>query len=356
MIGLPSCQLDPYSTRPLHNIYCKASGPPRSSRLFVPTFPSILRLCLIYVVGPTSSTQVSGNGNTNGSSNGSSNGNGSNNGSGNSNSSANSSTKPDDSSKSGNNTVLIAAVAGAVGGCLLLAGILFFFYRRRLKRKHAAPPPPAPTVNPTINPTLLDSTPITAGKAQPMQFQGGPMPVATPPSTYVPSSSGDSSSNYNYAPPLSPQWTGMTGAPSTYLGHPPPSHPSSYYTTSGPHSMVPPTPVVSPPPWAVPMDPNSQVHPQHPQVYMSPPNVAPAPSPSPSNEKAQFSGYAIPTQQNPLPAWAIDHKRPGVASGSSNSGGPSGSGTGGAPSNVLEQPGDALPPPAYTATATPSGL
>ena len=244
--------------------------------------------------------------------------------------------------------MLIAAVAGAVGGCLLLAGIVFLFYRRHLKRKLAAPPPPAPTANPT----LLHTTPIPGGKAQPMQFQGGPMALATPPSTYVPSSSGDSSSNYNYAPPLSPQWTDMTGAPSTHPGHPPPSlHPSLYYTTSSrPHSTTGPTPVSSPPPWAVPMDPNSQAHPQ---AYMSPPNVAPAPSPSPGTEKAQFSGYAVPVHQNRFPAWATDHKRPAVASGPSNSAGPSGSGTG-AHSNVAEHLGDVLPPPAYT--ATPSSL
>jgi len=318
-------------------------------RIDIPLYP-ILRLCLIYIIGSTSSASGNANGN----------GNGSNNGSGNSNTAANGSTDSSDSSKSGgNNTVLIAAVSGAVGGCLLLAGIVFFFYRRRLKRKHAAPPPPAPTANPTV----LDSTPMAGGKAQPMQFQGGPMALVTPPSTYVPSMSGDSSSNYNYTAPLSPQWTGMTGAASTHLGHPPPSlHPSSYYTTSRPDSTVAPTPVSSPPPpWAVPMDPNSQAHlqhpqahPQYPQAYMSAPNLAPPPGPFPGAEKAQFSGYAVPVHQNPLPAWAIDHKRPGVAPGPSNSAGPSGSGTGGTLPNVLEQPGDTLPPPAYT--ATPSSL
>lgn len=314
--------------------------------------------CLICTVGSTSSTQ----GNSN-SGNENSNANGSNNGSGNSNSNSSSNGSSNSSNPSGNNTVLIAGIAGAVGGSLLLAGIIFFFYRRRLKRKHAAPPPPAPTANPTY----LDSTPIAGGKAQPMQFQGGPMALATPPSTYVPSSSGDSSSTYNYASPLSPQWTGMTGAASTHLSHPPGSlHPSSYYTTSrphstvnqttvsSPHSTIGPSPVSSPPPWAVPMDPSSQAHPQYPQAFMSLPNIAPAPSPSPVTEKAHFSGYPVPVHQNPLPAWAVDHKRPGVASGPSSSAGPSGSGAGGALSNVLEQPGDTLPPPAYT--ATPSDL
>ena len=313
--------------------------------------------CLICTVGSTSAQGTSNSGN------GNSNANGSNNGSGNSNSNSTTNGSTNSSNPSGNNTILIAAVAGAVGGSLLLAGIIFFFYRRRIKRKHTATPPPAPTANPTY----LDSTPMAGGKTQPMQFQGGPMALATPPSTYVPSSSGDSSSTYNYAAPLSPQWTGMTGAASTHLGHPPSSlHPSSYYTTSrphstanqttvsSPHSTIGPTPVSSPPPWAVPMDPNSQMHPQHPQAFMSSPSIVPGPSPSPVTEKAQFSGYPVPGHQNPLPAWAVDHKRPGVSSGPSNSAGPSGSGAGGSLSNVLEQPGDTLPPPAYT--ATPSSL
>ena len=183
--------------------------------------------------------------------------------------------------------------------------------------------------------------------------------MPTPPSTYVPSSSGDSSSQYNYAAPLSPQWTGTTGATSTLLGHPrPPSlHPSTYYTTTtppGPHPMTSSSSVSGPPPWAVPMDPNLQAHPQ---AYLSPspPIMAPGFNPSPGMEKAQFSGYAVPVHQNPLPAWAVDHKRPGVLSGPSNSAGAaSGSGTGASLSNVLEQPGDTLPPPAYS--ATPSSL
>ena len=306
------------------HLQCKTSGTLCSSCLFVFTLPFILRLCLISIVGSTSSTQSK---------------------SGNSSPTSTSDSSPSNSG-GGNNTVLIAAVAGAVGGCLILAGIFFFLYRRRVKRKHAAPPPPAPNGNPT-NPTHLDSTPIAAGKAQPMQFQGGPMPLATPPSTYVPSSSGDSSSNYNYTSPLSPQWS---GAASTY--HSPTSlHPSSYYTSSRPQSTLGPTPVSSPPPpWAVP----SPELPYHPQAFMSSPNIAPASGLSPGMEKAHFSGYPVPVHQNPLPAWAIDHKRPGVAPGPSNSAGPSGSGTGGALPNVLEQPGDTLPPPAYT--ATPSSL
>ena len=197
---------------------------------------------------------------------------------------------------------------------------------------------------------------MSGGKAQPMQFQGGPIPLATPPSTYVASSAGDSSSNYNPVMPLSPQWTGMTGATSTYLGHPPPSsshHPSSYYTTSspGPHPTPSPAPSSNPPPWAVPMDPNSQAS-SH--AYLSPPNVAPGPNPLPGTEKAQFSGYPNPVHQNALPAWAVDHKRPGASPGPSNVPEPSGSGSGRPLSNVLDQPGDALPPPAYT--ATPSSL
>jgi len=329
----------------LHQNYPDANWthlPPATSTVSVAN-PQVLYARAACSTSFAQSNSVNGNSNSNAS------GNGSNSGSGNS---ANSSTDSSDSNKSGgNNTVLIAAVAGAVGGCLFLAGIIFFFYRRHVKRKHAASPPA-----PTVNPTLLDSTPMASGKAQPLQFQGGPMAMETPPSTYVPSSSGDSSSNYNYAAPLSPQWTGMTGAASTHLGHPPPSlHPSSYYTISSrPHSTTVPTPVSSPPPWAVPMDPHSQANLQHPQAFMSMPNFALAPSPSPSTEKAQFSGYAVPVHHNQLPAWAVDHKRPEVAPGPSNSAGPSGSGTGEAPSNVLEQPGDALPPPAYT--VTPSSL
>lgn len=183
------------------------------------------------------------------------------------------------------------------------------------------------------------------------------MAMATPPSTYVPSSSGDSSSQYNYTAPLSPQWTGttgMTGAISTHLGHPPPSlHPSTYYTTSptGPYPMTSSSSVSGPAPWAVPMDPNLQAHPQ---AYLSP-ILAPGPSPLPGMEKAQFSGYAVPGHQNTLPAWAVDHKRPQSLSPPPNSAvGASGSGTGAPLSNVLEQPGDALPPPAYS--ATPSSL
>lgn len=186
------------------------------------------------------------------------------------------------------------------------------------------------------------------------------MPMATPPSTYVPSSSGDSSSQYNYPAPLSPQWTGgMPSAVPTHLGYPHPSsrHPSSYYTTSspGPHPMTSTSSVAAPPPWAVPMDPNLQ---PHPQAYLtpSPPIVSPGHSPSPGMEKTQFSGYAIPVHQNTLPAWAVDHKRPGSSSRPSipNSASASGSGAGGSISNVLEQPGDALPPPAYS--ATPSSM
>lgn len=183
------------------------------------------------------------------------------------------------------------------------------------------------------------------------------MPMATPPSsTYVPSSSGDSSSQYNYTAPLSPQWTGVTGATSTQLGHPPPSlHPSTYYTTSptGPYPMTSSSSVSAPAPWAVPMDANLQAHPQ---AYLSPspPVTTPGPSPSPGTEKAMFSGYAVPVHQNPHPAWAVDHKRPGALSGPLNSAEASGSGAGASLSNVLEQPGDTLPPPAYS--ATPSSL
>jgi hypothetical protein len=172
------------------------------------------------------------------------------------------------------------------------------------------------------------------------------MTLSTPPSSYVPSSSGDASSQYNFPTPLSPQWTGVTSAPSTHLGPPTSHHPSMYYTTSpGPQ----PAPPLAAPPWAVPVDPNA--HPQ-PHTYMHPPNVAPGPSPSPGAEKAQFSGFAGSGHQDALPAWAVDHKRP--PSRPPNSAGPSGSGSGTALSNVLEQPGEALPPPAYS--EAPSSL